>query len=574
VNRSGCGRQVLAWFVRIIVVAGVLAVWFLNPISLETQTSDDATIVSYTADMVLSADGELRTVEEVVVDLPPGKHGIFRIFDTADPRRDDVEHPVTVESVERDGQPEPYEEVEAASGTMNIRIGSPSVTLDGQHTYRIVSTTTDVLEPSPDDEDVTLWWWDVIGSGWQMSMGSARVTAELPVAPVKAECVLGEDTPCTASIEGNRMTVQTGPLDAFTPVTTRLSFPADELPAPPTGDDGSPVVTIVLSVLAAAIAAAGALWLFRATREKEPGFPVLFEPPAGIFPALGAKVLHETHAGNDLQATLFDLAERGLLQLSGDDDEWTVTVVGDPSTTPQWPAETAVLQSLGLTRQGASFVVAGNKSSGETVGEAKSSLRAGVDIAAAELLHRSGAGVLAWVLGWGATIATLVMVGVYLFADGAWVSWPLLIGAAVFSVIAAGMMFDVGVGTIRTAAGRDAWSRTGGFARFLTTDSAESRFEAAKHLDWYPRYLPWALVLGSADAWARRFESQGVATPAVPWLLWYGVGTHPSMDRMNSSFNSAITSASAAYAASQVSSGSGGGFSGGSGGGGGGGGSW
>lgn len=572
-KRTGCGRQVLAWGVRIIVLAGVLAVAFLSPISLETQATDSATIVRYSADMQLEDDGTLTTVEELVVDLPPGKHGIFRIFDTADPRREGVDHPVTVTSVERDGAPEPYTHVDSASGTDSIRIGSESVTLQGEHTYRIVSSTVDVLERDRDDEDLTLWWWDVIGSGWQMPMEQARVTAELPVAPVDSECVLGEDTACTASIEGTRMTVQTGALDPFTPVTVRLGFPADEL-ASPANESSSQVMTIVLSVLAALVAGAGALWLFRATREKEPGFPVLFEPPPGTYPALGAKVLDETHAGNDLQATLFDLGERGLLQISGDDDQWTVTVAADPATTPQWPAETAVLQALGLTHEGASFVVAGNKSSGEAVGDAKRALRAGVDLAAAKYLHRSGAGLLAWLLGWAATIAVLVIVGVHLFADGAWVSWPLLIGCGVFSLVAAEMMFDVGVGTIRTQEGRDVWSRTGGFARFLTTDSAESRFEAAKHLDWYPRYLPWALVLGSADAWARRFESQGLATPTVPWLFWYGTTPHYSMDQMNSSFNSAISSASAAYAASQVSSGGGGGFSGGSGGGGGGGGSW
>jgi uncharacterized membrane protein len=137
-----------------------------------------------------------------------------------------------------------------------------------------------------------------------------------------------------------------------------------------------------------------------------------------------------------------------------------------------------------------------------------------------------------------------------------------------------GMLFDPGVRTTRTAEGRDLWSRTGGFARFLTTDSSEARFDAAAHLDWYPRYLAWAVVLGVGEEWARRYQAQGVDVPAVPWLLWTGTGTaHLSADSMNRSFDSAIASASAAYAASQASS-SGGGFSGGSGGGGGGGGSW
>jgi len=566
------GRDALAWLLRIVVVVGVLGVFFLGPLDTSSTTTDTASITSYDSQMVLSENGDLTIDENLAVEMPSGKRGIFRIFDTADPRREGVDHPVTIESIERDGSPERFEIINGAAGTTTAKIGDANVILvAGQHDYRILSTTTDALEPGEDDE--TLWWWDVVGQGWQMSMQSVDITAQLPTEPTSALCVQGEDTPCTASIEGTTLRVQTGPLAPFTAVTVKVAFPADALPAPPAGQKSSNTLTIILSILAAAVAAALGLYLYRRTRELDPGFPVLFEPPSSIYPALGVKVLDETNSSADLQATLFDLGERGILQLSGDDDQWSITMVADPSTAPQWPAETALLRALGLTHQGATFVVAGNTSAGETIGEAKQALRSNVDIAATQFLRRSGAGWAAWLLGWLCTIATFVMIGVYFFGDGGWVSWPLLIGAGVFSVVALGMMFDPGVATTRTAVGRDVWSRTGGFARFLTTDSAESRFEAAKHLDWYPRYLAWALALGSADAWAQRYESQGVQLPVVPWIFWAGTGQSFSMGRMNDSFNASIASASAAYAASQASSGSGG-FSGGSGGGGGGGGSW
>jgi len=566
------GRDALAWLLRIVVVVGVLGVFFLGPLDTSSTTTDTASITSYDSQMVLSENGDLTIDENLAVEMPSGKRGIFRIFDTADPRREGVDHPVTIESIERDGSPERFEIINGAAGTTTAKIGDANVILvAGQHDYRILSTTTDALEPGEDGE--TLWWWDVVGQGWQMSMQSVDITAQLPTEPTSALCVQGEDTPCTASIEGTTLRVQTGPLAPFTAVTVKVAFPADALPAPPAGQKSSNTLTIILSILAAAVAAALGLYLYRRTRELDPGFPVLFEPPSSIYPALGVKVLDETNSSADLQATLFDLGERGILQLSGDDDQWSITMVADPSTAPQWPAETALLRALGLTHQGATFVVAGNTSAGETIGEAKQALRSNVDIAATQFLRRSGAGWAAWLLGWLCTIATFVMIGVYFFGDGGWVSWPLLIGAGVFSVVALGMMFDPGVATTRTAVGRDVWSRTGGFARFLTTDSAESRFEAAKHLDWYPRYLAWALALGSADAWAQRYESQGVQLPVVPWIFWAGTGQSFSMGRMNDSFNASIASASAAYAASQASSGSGG-FSGGSGGGGGGGGSW
>lgn len=566
-------RGALAWLVRVVLVAGILGVFFLKPLNtVASGATDTASITTYNSQMVLTKNGKLTSDENLVVDLPSGKHGIFRIFDTVDPRRDNVEHPVTIESMDRDGQPEPYEIIDGAAGTMTARIGDAATTVvAGEHKYRILSTTTGALEPGRSGE--TLWWWDIVGQGWQMPMQSVDVTAQLPTEPLSAKCVQGKDTPCTASVEGMTMRVRTGPLAPFTAVTVKVAFPSSALPPPPAGEKSSHLIEIILSIVAAVAAAGLGVYLYRSTREREPGFPVMFEPPPGVFPALGVKVLDETNSSDDLQATLLDLGERGILQLSGNDDQWSVTMVADPATAPQWPAETALLQALGLTHQGATFVVAGNKAAGEAIGQAKSALRSNVDIAAIQFLDRSPAGWLAWLLGWGSTLAAIAMIGVYFFGNGGWVSWPLLIGTGVFALVALGMMFDPGVATKRTEAGRDIWSRAGGFARFLTTDSAESRFEAAKHLDWYPKYLAWALALGSADAWAQRYQSQGVQIPVVPWIFWSGTGQNFSMDRMNDSFNGAIASASAAYAASQASSGSGG-FSGGSGGGGGGGGSW
>ena len=575
-KRSSGGRKVLAWVLRVVLLLGLLAVLFAKPISSTgDQVRDTATITNYEASMVLSKTGDLRTQEVITTEMPANKHGIFRIFDTADPRRDNVEHPVTIESISRDGRQEPYTMIDGAAGTETARIGDPNVTLiPGEHTYQIDSSTTGALEPGQDGE--TLWWWDVVGQGWQMPMQAVSISAELPTKPDKAECVQGRDTPCTASIEGTSLRIQTGPIDAFTPVTVRVSFPSNALPPPPAGsnDSGLVALTIALSVIAAMLAAGLGFYLISRTREIEPGFPVLFEPPEGVFPALGVKVLDEQDSSEALQATLFDLAERGLLQLAGDDDTWTVTLIADPAVAPQWPAETAMLRAIGLTAQGQSFEVSKSKGSGEQIAAAKKALHAAVGEASKKYLISSGHGIAVAALGWVALIGSFFLIGRYLFGNNASALWPLLSGLGAFALVALGMMFDPGVLTKRTEAGREVWSRTGGFARFLTTDSSESRFEAAKHLDWYPKYLPWAIALGSAEIWAQRYEAQGLETPAVPWIIWAGTGRGYSMNDMNASFNSAIVGASAAYAASRASSGSGGGFSGGSGGGGGGGGSW
>jgi hypothetical protein len=561
----------MTWFVRVVLVGAVAAVWFLPPVP-EQQATDTASISTYAAQMDLTREGDLSTVETIGVEMPGGKHGIFRIFDTADPRRDNVSHPVTVATVERDSQPEPYTHSDGTKGTDTIRIGDASVYLEpGAHTYRIVSSTSDVFEPGRPGE--TLWWWDVVGSGWQMPMAQSSVVVTLPAEPLRAECVRGDDQPCTASVEGTSLRVDTGPLAPFTPVTVRVAFDENDVAAPIPGAGGS---SVLWAMVAGALALALAALLWWRTREREPGFPVLFEPPFMVPPALGVRVLDEKDSEADLQATLFDLAERGVLHLRGGDESWYVELVQPPEGEQLHPLEAGLLNSLGLRQVGDTFVVASTESSGRQVATARSTLRAQVSGSSAQYLSSSGAGITAIVLGWIALAATLFMVGRYFFDHG-WVRWPLLVGTATFTVAIAGTMFRSGVATVRNADGRDLWSRAGGFARFLTTDSSEERFDAAAHMDWYPRYLAWAVALGVGDEWARRYEAQGVEVPDVPWIIWTGTGTRFSAGSMSRSFDGAISSATAAYAAAEAaksSSSGGGGFSGGSGGGGGGGGSW
>ncbi len=568
-------RTAVTWLLRLVVLVAVAAVWFLPPFS--SKQTDTARIARYVAAFDLSADGTLRSTETLDVEMPPGKHGIYRIFDTSDERRNGVQHPVSDVNVTRDGQPEPSSWVESASGTRSLRIGDAGVVLDpGVHTYVITSTTTDALERGPDG--TVRWWWNVVGSGWQMEMDSASITATLPAEVTKAECVMGTDTPCTANLSERKLSVETGHLAPHTPVTVRATFPKGSLPLPPADPANRDLVySIGLAIIGAALGA----WFIVATRERAPGFPVLFEPPEGISPALGVRVLDEVDSDDALQATLYDLGAAGIIRLDGNDDAWSVNLLVDPAAAKIGEMERAVLTGLGLTFAGDSFLVTSSASSGEKIATARATLKQMVHLQGAQYLMPSVAGIVGNLLGWLTVAGVVAMSFMRLTSGGGvWFGWPAYFGLAAFALVVSTVAGDPASRTKRTAVGRDLWSRTGGFARFLTTDSSESRFDAAAHMDWYPRYLSWALVFGAADAWARRYEAQGVVVPAVPWIYWTGtdhMGTS-FVSSVSQSFDAAITSASASYAASQVSSGSGsfggGGFGGGSGGGGGGGGSW
>ena len=134
-----------------------------------------------------------------------------------------------------------------------------------------------------------------------------------------------------------------------------------------------------------------------------------------------------------------------------------------------------------------------------------------------------------------------------------------------------------GAGTKRTPAGRDLWSRVGGFRRILSTPSAQDRFDFAGRKDLYTAYLPWAVAFDCADEWAKKYRVEtGEEPPAPTWFpAYYGAHTGNYVSQMVDSFDSTVSSAISSYEATQSSSsGGGGGFSGGGGGGGGGGGSW
>ena len=87
-KRSSGKHKVRVWVFRTVLLLGMLAVLFAKPISSTgDQVNDTATITNYEASLVLSKNGDLSTQEVITTDLPPNKRGIFRIFDTADPRR-------------------------------------------------------------------------------------------------------------------------------------------------------------------------------------------------------------------------------------------------------------------------------------------------------------------------------------------------------------------------------------------------------------------------------------------------------------------------------------------------------
>jgi len=157
----------------------------------------------------------------------------------------------------------------------------------------------------------------------------------------------------------------------------------------------------------------------------------------------------------------------------------------------------------------------------------------------------------------------------------------LLIGAIVMTHVAlvaaplaiAGLAMAIGARSMprRTARGTGTYRRVLGFQDFIE-NSEKYRAQFAEKHNLFTEYLPYAVVFGCTDKWARTFESLGYQPNTSSWY----VGTYPfAFSSFSHSIQSFSSSAGSMLSSTPASSGGGGGggFSGG-GGGGGGGGSW
>ena len=562
-----------------------------------TPSFEDTTITNYVADFDIAENGDLDVTETITVDFPGyGKHGIFRFWDIVDDNSPHARRTPEDISVTRDGSDEPFElSWEDHHRQRVAKIGSADTTLDvGEHTYVIKYHIDGVLDQNAEDvtgvDDVdTMFYWQLIPRGWQQDIEKSTLTVHLP-EPAQAEvkCAIGNnaDTGCTAEGGGTTdLTVTTGPIADRTPVgiATGLDMktPPEGNSLPWTGRWDRVLSTHLPLLIFVLLAAAGALGfgsiLGAKSREKPPGFPVLYEPPAGIGPAQAKYIHSETVDRTTYVATLMHAAERGAVDLTrGENDSWTITDKAGPAG---WagldPVTTDIAHILG--GPGSSFTAQ------------KKDVSAGLRLKSE--VERFDSSVETWAKtsgnmitsGLGGLGGLLVLAGFGLMLVCAiWNPFSMTALGLIPGAFAVGgtSLMATGSGTSRTRAGRDLWSRVGGFRRMLATPSSKQRFDFSGRKELYTAYIPWAVALDCADEWAAKYRVEVGEEPPVPhYFAGAYAGAH-SADFVNSmvgDFDSTVSGAISSYNATQSSSssgGGGGGFSGGGGGGGGGGGSW
>lgn len=322
-------RRRLELAITLLLLAfGVLwPVIFTGGDSDAAPAEDPVVITDYDADFVIDADGRLEAVETITTSFPSGRHGIFRYWDVTNPNDTHVRQIPEIKSISLNGKSVPYQMLWENGRRFRVaKIGDPDRTLNGTQVFQIRYSIDGVLDPNTSGAPAdSVFYWNVIAPAWNNAINKVDISVALPGEVPRVQCSVGYGvgTPCeNLTIDGTTVRLSARHLAPRTPVTILADV---DVPTPPRatvpwtprwdgvlGQSLSGVWWIAAFTAAAGLA--GLAW-YRSTVERPPGFPLQYTPPEGLGPVQTEYIRAEAVPRQALTATLFHLAERGLIEL-------------------------------------------------------------------------------------------------------------------------------------------------------------------------------------------------------------------------------------------------------------------
>ncbi len=581
--------------------------------SRPAQASSFERIHSYDSIVTIERDGSVQIEEKIDWDFGNNAHhGITRDIQTrfrydTEKKGYDRVTPLDVLSVAVSGGASAQYTVKRSGDAQTIRIGDPNRTITGAHTYTIRYRLRGVLNHFRDHDELYL---NAIGNRFGVPMDRATVAVHAPADITGVACFTGPQGSNLACSESNHAgsaaTFSQSNLASFSGVTVVIGFPVGVVPTPTPIIEARPSLARSFAVrpdtlgiaggLLAAVVAAFALLALRTGRdhrfagsavdvafgnsgageERVPmhngdPIPVEFVPPDGIRPGQVGTLIDEQANPLDVTATIIDLAVRGYLKITEVPKEgwfgkpdWEMQQLKEPDDL--MPYESTLLK--GIFEDGKNVTLSGLKNHFATrLKKVENLLYEDVvnqgwyarrPDRTRDFWHGVGVGVL--VLG---ALVTFLLAK---FTSYGLVGLPFLI---------AGLLFFLGSRWFprRTAKGYGTLRRVLGFKIFIDeSEKDRARFAEQQHL--FSEYLPYAVVFGVTEKWAKAFAGIDGQLPQQGWYVGPGPFTFIAFSSAMDSFAVTSTGTISSVPASSGSSGfGGGGFSGG-GFGGGGGGSW
>jgi hypothetical protein len=589
-----------------------------------SAAAGDGYIGQYDVDITINDDGSLDVSEMIGYTFTDRSHGIYRII----PNRYPVSEPFTPESSETtidtsydrvvdikdvrvispSGAPTDLQ-ISQEGSVLSIRVGDPDTTVKGTQFYLLRYRVEGALNSFDGYDEL---YWDAIGTEWSVPILRSTVRVEAPRIK-DGRCftgLYGGVQQCDeTSVSATSFTAEEGGVGDGKGVSIVVTMPPGTVDVPPPVYEqrwslqrafALTPATVGAAAAVLLLGAAGIWWLVRRGRDRRfvgqiPGLaplsdvasaeemrpfgdsgegPVEWAPPDDLRPGLLGTLIDEQANVLDVTATIVDLAVRGYLRIDEIPDkglfssrDWQLVQLkgGDTELLAYEQKLFAALFSgrntVRLSKLKQTFA--------EDLKRVQSSMYD-------ELVYRN------WYrrrpdstrTTWGVVgfAAVAVAVGAtYLLASYTHfgvVGVALVIGAV-------GVWFASRDMPARTGHGSAVLARTLGFRRYLATaEAGQIRFEEGT--DVFSRYLPYAIVFGEAERWAKVFATlaaAGGAAATMPAVAWYTSPHAFSFGEFGNSVNAFSVNASGSIsAAAASSSGGGGGFSGGGFGGGGGGG--
>ncbi|HEV2760291.1 MAG TPA: DUF2207 domain-containing protein [Acidimicrobiales bacterium] len=570
-------------------------------------------ITGYNVEIQVETTGSMLVTETIDYDFASNnRHGIFREIPVRTGYDDRYERifPLKVISVTGSpGTPDEYES-ETIGNSKRLKIGDPDKEITGAHRYTIVYRVDAALNGFPEHDEL---YWNAIGTEWPVPIEQATVRVTTPSDITEVACFgggSGSRLPCSEADRAGRIAgFSQGGLERGEGITVVVGFAKGAVPEPvPVLDERwsfSRAFSATPATIGASLALLAALlfgvvrlaWrtgrdrryagspvdtAFATSGQEEavrPSFgpfgaeetPVEFVPPDGLRPGQVGTLVDEAANPLDVTATIVDLAVRGYLRIEeipkkgflGKAD-WNLTKLKEGDDLR--PYERELMD--GLFKGGDDVKLSALRNTFaerlKTVQEAlyDDVVDQGWFVGRPDKIrHR-------WqIIGAVAVIlAVAVLVGLATYTHAGLLGVPPVIGALALLASASRM-------PRRTAKGTGVMRRAEGFRRFIDeSEKDRARFAEQQHL--FSEYLPYAIVFGATEKWARAFAG---LDGELPQPGWYGGSSHFTAAGFSDSIDGfAVTTAgtiTSTPAGSGSSGFSGGGFSGG-GGGGGGGGSW
>ena len=612
----------------LVIAAALLLLGLLTGPAAAQDGGFEWSIDSFIATITVDDDGTMHVVEDIAVDFRNlSRHGIFRVmpvrydltatgsgFDLPEGRRaDEYQRKIEVTDIEvQSSAPDNLviETPDLRSRLLRIRIGDEDKTVTGPQTYRISYTVRGALNAFEGHGEL---YWNVTGTEWEVPIQRAVATVTAP-AVREGTCfrgTIGATGLCDRAEVGKRQALfvakNVQPGEGLTVVT---AFPRNAVTVPPplVVERWTPRRALIGSSLAipgavgvAVLGFAGLLLLaFRQGRDRvtrarglteeregDAGTrrglfaarvtPVEFRPPEDLRPAQVGLLADERVDPVDISATIVDLAVRGHLRITEISTprlwrrrtDWELTRLDAPDDA-LLPYEERLRN--GLFKSGATVLVSDLKGKFASTYKAVEGQLYADAVRHKWFAKRPDSVRTRWlVLG---VICTVLAIAGFVAAMF-FTTWALAVAPLILVGLA--MMIAHRWMPHRTATGSRMLDQVLGFRQFIANAEA-GRAEYAEQQQLFIPYLPYAMVFGVVDKWARTFAELGVATPENGGVgVWY-VGSGPFDARTFSSgmseFATAVgTSLPTAPPSASGSSGFSGGSSGG-GFGGGGGGSW